>query len=99
MICKYCGQSRTHSPFADASLAEACLTVLSIRGGLFLDKYTILTEIVGGGYRFTAKHPVNSVEITLRNLAKSGKCIMERGSGRTCSRYAPSITKKGPSIQ
>jgi hypothetical protein len=75
-------------PFRSASLAEACLTVLSDHDGLALDKNQMEYFLRLGGYPFDAKDPVNSVEVNLRKLAAERQCeIAEKGLGSTASRY------------
>jgi hypothetical protein len=74
-------------PFADKSLPEGCLMILADLKGTSADKNQVEYLLAIGGYPFEAKDPVNSVDVTLRNLAANGKCEVQKGTGSTPNLY------------
>lgn len=80
-------QYESSQPFRDKTLSAACLAVINSHEGMGLDKNQVEYLLTIGGYPFEAKDPTNSVEVTLRKLAKEGKCEVETGSGSSASRY------------
>jgi len=72
---------RNKHPFRDMSLTDACLKVLRDHEGDALTKAQVEYHIAVGGYVSSAKDRRNSVGITLRRLAESGLCAVQRAKG------------------
>lgn len=74
-------------PFYNKPLADACLQILVDHAGERLSRKSVEYLLERGGYESSAKDMSNSVDITLRNLADSGRCVVERHKGVTGNRY------------
>ena len=83
----------TTEPFRTMSLADACLSVLRAYAGKtqaheqWLDKSQVEYLVTRGGYPFKTGNPTNSVNITLRRLAKEGFCEAHAAHGSRATRY------------
>lgn len=64
--------------FANETLPECCSCILNLYDG-WLDKNQVEYMLTVGGYRFEAKDPTNSVDVTLRRMVTSGDCEVEKG--------------------
>lgn len=73
--------------FANASLTEACESVLKDYKDKWLSKSQVEYLITRGGYKSSAKDAKNSVDVTLRRLAGDGKCDVKRVRGSRGNTY------------
>ncbi len=74
-------------PFREMTLAEACKAILDDSAGDWLDKKNVEYLLGLGGYSFDAEDPTNSVDVTLRRMARDEKCEVEKLGGQNASRY------------
>jgi hypothetical protein len=75
-------------PFAAMSLSDACLKILQDQPGEWFSKKQVEYLLERGGYESSAKDPTNSVEVTLRHIADSGRCSVNRQRGSAGNRYS-----------
>lgn len=74
-------------PFKKSTLVEACKRILTDHEGDYLNKGQVEYLAVIGGYEFSTADRRNSVDVTLRRLAKGGYCEVERMLGPEGNKY------------
>ncbi len=65
-------------PFVHSSLVAACKRILRDHKGRSLNKSQVEYLAAIGGYPFATEDSKNSVDVTLRRLAESGFCEVEK---------------------
>jgi hypothetical protein len=74
------------SLFSNGTMPQCCETIFQVYDG-WLDKRQMEYLLALGGYRFEAKDPTNSVDVTLRRMAEKGDCEVEKRGGSKGNRY------------
>jgi hypothetical protein len=74
-------------PFKNSTLVEACKRILSDYQGDYLDKGQVEYLALVGGYEFSTNDRKNSVDVTLRRLAKAGFCEVKHRIGPEGNEY------------
>jgi hypothetical protein len=78
--------------FREMTLPDGCTMIFQMYDG-WLDKNQIEYLLTIGGYRFDAKDPTNSVDVTLRRMAAENDCEVEKRGGYYGNRYRQLQTK------
>jgi len=84
---------RMEQPFRSMSLTDACLKVLRDYAQLdephkqWLEKNQVEYLVTRGGFEFKTDDPTNSVNVTLRRLAKEGYAEAHAGKGSRPTTY------------
>ena len=79
-------------PFAKMTLVDACKQILTDLSSFPLSKSQIEYLATMGGYAFATEDSKNSVDVTMRRLAKDGFCEIHRRDGSTENWYC--LTQK-----
>ena len=77
----------SNEPFKNLPLAEACEWILRDYKGHWLTRSQVEYLATRGGFDFSTKDVSNSVDVTLRRLAASGRIEAERVRGSRGSKY------------
>jgi len=72
--------------FRESTMPQCCEIVFAMYGG-WLDKHQMEYLLTVGGYRFEAKDPTNSVDVTLRRMAEKQECEVDKRGGYHGNRY------------
>lgn len=80
-------------PFKNMSLVGACKQILLDNSMQWITKNHVEYLAATGGYPFLTEDRVNSVDVTLRRLAKDGFAEVHRDGGRVGNSYCLSQSK------
>jgi hypothetical protein len=74
-------------PFREMTLVNACKKIISDNTTFAFTKDQIEYLAVVGGYPFLTEDRKNSIDVTMRRLARNGFCEIVRGKGQTPNQY------------
>ena len=69
-------------PFRNRSLVHTCKQILNENAGMAFTKSELEYLATIGGYPFSTDDSINSIDVTMRRLAKQGFCEIARPEGR-----------------
>ena len=87
-------ESLEKDAFQEQTLPNACGIIFAMYSG-WMDKNQVEYLLTVGGYRFDAKDPTNSVDVTLRRMAEKEECEVDKHGGSRGNRYRRIQTKSG----
>ena len=86
-------------PFKTKSLVDTCKQILEENGPRPFNKSQIEYLAAIGGYPFSTDDSKNSIDVTMRRLARQGFCEIIRDGGRNGNRYMLPAKKVFEKIQ